>query len=321
MTESRSRLRDIVLAALVAVLLAACSMVQPTPTPLGTEQNPVKLALAPTTDTPRALAAGSRLTELLGRETGLHVKLSVPTSYAATIEAMGTHNLDVGWLSPLAYVLAHERVGAEAMTTDVHGGSTTSVGQIVVRADSGITSLDGLRGTQFAFADDRSLAGYHAVRALFLVDGLDPAALFSEMTFMDGDDRVALAVYRRQVAGGAIAGDIAAGSSGTTAGVRTVFRPPPPDLPEQLRVIARTDPVPNDLIAIRKGVAPEIDAQIREGLLRMAASPAGAAVLRELYGIDGLAPATDADFSAVRAMATLLDLNLDAELAPRRQSP
>jgi ABC-type phosphate/phosphonate transport system substrate-binding protein len=85
-------------------------------------------------------------------------------------------------------------------------------------------------------------------------------------------------------------------------------------------VIARTDPVPNDLIAIRKGVAPEIDAQIREGLLRMAASPAGAAVLRELYGIDGLAPATDADFSAVRAMATLLDLNLDAELAPRRQS-
>ena len=86
-------------------------------------------------------------------------------------------------------------------------------------------------------------------------------------------------------------------------------------------MIARTDPVPNDLIAIRKGVAPEIDAQIREGQMRKAASPAGAAVLRELYGIDGLAPATDADFSAVRAMATLLDLNLDAELAPRRQSP
>jgi phosphonate transport system substrate-binding protein len=306
---------------LAAFVVSACSMVQPTPTALGTEQNPVKLALAPTTDTPRALAAGTRLTELLEQETRLHVKLSVPTSYAATIEAMGTHNLDVGWLSPLAYVLAHERVGAEAMAVQVQGGSTTSVGQIVVRADSGITGLDGLRGARFAFSDDRSLAGYHAARALLLVNGLDPAALFTETTFLAGDDRVALAVYGRQVDGGAIAGDIASGSNGAAADIQTVFQPLPPDLPEQLRTLARTDPVPNDVIASRKGVSPEIGAQIREGLLRMAASPAGAAVLRELYGIDGLAPAADADFSAVRAMAALLDLNLDAELAPRRPGP
>ena len=101
-------------------------MVQPTSAPLGTEQNPVKLALAPSTDTQKALAAGEPLVELLEAETGLRFKLSVPTSYAATIEAMGTHNIDVGWLAPLAYVLAHDRVGAEALVANVRAAAPTA---------------------------------------------------------------------------------------------------------------------------------------------------------------------------------------------------
>jgi phosphonate transport system substrate-binding protein len=312
------RLRLLMLAALLSV---ACSMVQPIPRPLGTEQNPVKLALAPTTDTPRAFSAGKRLSDLLERETGLRFKVSVPTSYAATLEGIGTHNLDLGWLSPQAYLLAHERAGTEALAVQIRGGSTTSTGQIVVRADSGITSLEGLRGTRFAFSDDHSLVGYHATRALLLASGLDPSESFTETAFVNGDDRVALAVYGRQAAGGAIVGNVAAEPFGAADGQRTVFQPLPPDLGEQLRAIARTDPVPNDVVGIRKDVTREISAKIRDGLLRVAASPAGAASLQELYGIEGLAPATDADFEAVRAMATLLDLDLNAELAPRRQRP
>jgi phosphonate transport system substrate-binding protein len=306
---------------LAALLSVACAMVQPAPRPLGTEQNPVKLALAPTTDTPRAFSAGKRLSDLLERETGLHFSVSVPTSYAATLEAMATHNLDLSWLSPQAYLLAHERTGTEALAVQVRDGSTTSTGQIVVRADSGITSLEGLRGTRFAFSDDRSLVGYHATRALLLAKGLDPSEHFIETAFVDGDDRVALAVYGRQVDGGAIAGDIAVRPSGAAGGQRTVFQPLPPDLGEQLRAIGRTDPVPNDVVGIRKGVTREIGTKIREGLLRVAASPPGAATLQELYGVEGLAPATDADFAAIRAMVALLDLDLDAELPPRRHRP
>ena len=310
------------LVALVTVSLSvACSMVQPAPTPLGTEQNPVKLALAPSTDTPRALSAGRPLVELLERETGLRVKLSEPTSYAATIEAMGTHNVDVGWLAPLAYLVAHDRAGAEALAANVRGGSATSFGQVVVRADSGITSLDGLRGKRFAFADDSSLSGYHLPRALLAAQGLDPASLFAETDFVGGDDRVALAVYNRQVAGGAVGGDGVPGPAGSPSSARTAFQPPPPDLAEQVRVIGRTDPVPNDVVSIRKGVAADVGRQIRDGLLRVAASPAGAAALRELYGIDGLAPVSDADFGSLRAAVRLLDLDLNDELLPRRAGP
>jgi phosphonate transport system substrate-binding protein len=303
----------------LALFSAACSMVQPTSTALGTEQNPVKLALAPTAETQKVLVAGEPLAKLIEKETGLRVKLSVPTSYAATIEAMGTHNVDVGWLAPLAYVLARERIGADALVANVRGGSTTSAGQIVVRADSGITSLDGLRGKRFAFADDTSVTGYHLPTALFWAAGIDPAASFKETVFVGGDDRVLLAVYNRQADGGAVVGERALGLAGSTAGVSTAFQPLPTDLAEQIRVIARTDPIPNDVVGVRSGVSPELGRQIRDGLLRVAATPPGAAALRDLYGIDGLAPVTDAELASLRAAVSLLDLDLDAVLTPRRR--
>jgi phosphonate transport system substrate-binding protein len=306
-------------ALLVLMLLStACSMVQPASATLGTEQNPVKLALAPTADTQTVLAAGEPLVRLLEKETGLRVRLSVPTSYAATIEAMGTHNVDVGWLAPLAYVLAHDRVGTDVLLANVRGRSTTSAGQVVVRADSGITDIAGLRGERFAFADDDSVTGYHLPRALFAAQGLDLTAHVSETLVVGDDAAVLLAIYQRRAGGGAVAGERPPGQPVGPDGTRTTFQPLPADLGEQLRVVARTDPVPNDVVAVRKGVAPEVGQVIREGLLRVAASSAGAAALRELYGVDGLGPVADADFAPLRAAVRLLNLDLDAELAPRR---
>jgi phosphonate transport system substrate-binding protein len=286
---------------IVLVLLsAACSMVQPASAPLGTDQNPVKLALAPTTDTQKALAAGESLTRLLEQETGLRFKLSVPTSHAAVIEAMGTNNVDVGWLSPIGYLLAHDRVGAEPLLASVRNGSTTARGQIVVRADSGITSLAGLRGTRFAFVDDSSATGSIMPHALLAANDLDPDDFFDKTLALGSRSAALLAVANRQVDGAALP------ESGAEA------------RPEQVRVIARTDPVPNDTLCTRRGISPALARKIGDGLLRVSASPAGARALGDLYQIDGLGGVTDADFRPVRAAVHLLSLDLDAELAPRR---
>lgn len=319
---------------LVLILTMACSIVQPTgAAPLGSEQNPVKLALAPSTEAQQAIGAGDAFATLLERETGLRVKVSVPTSYAATIEAMGTHNIDVAWLGPLAYVLARERVGADVLVVGVRGGSSVSAGQVVVRADSGITELAGLRGQRFALADEASVAGYRMPLGLLAAGGFDPSDFFAETTFEGSEAQVLAAVYARRAEGGAIVnrapGPGGAGSSpaapgageaGVAAVARSAVPPLPVDLAEQLRVIAETDPVPNEAIGIRDGVTPEIARTLRDGLLRAAASPDGTTALRDLHGFDGLARVADADYAPVRAMVEALDLNLDAALAPRRPS-
>jgi ABC-type phosphate/phosphonate transport system substrate-binding protein len=88
---------------------------------------------------------------------------------------------------------------------------------------------------------------------------------------------------------------------------------------DAVRVIARTDPIPNDALARRKGVPPEIVDAIRAGLARVATTEVGQKALHDLYGIDGLTDVTDADFDPVRKAAETLGLNLEQEIAPTRK--
>ena len=92
---------------------------------------------------------------------------------------MSTNNVDVGWLPPLAYLVARERIGVEPLLANVRHGSTTASGEIVVRADSGISNLDGLRRRRFAFVGETSVNGYLMPRALLVSHGIDPDGFFA----------------------------------------------------------------------------------------------------------------------------------------------
>jgi len=52
------------------------------------------------------------LGDLLSQEIGMPVEVSVPTSYAAVIEAMGANQVEVAWLAPFSYVVAHQKFEA-----------------------------------------------------------------------------------------------------------------------------------------------------------------------------------------------------------------
>ena len=91
--------------------------------PLGSPGNPLKMAFVPSADSQKVLASGQPLADLLSQQTGLSFQVSVPTSYAAVIEAMGANNVDVGWLAPFAYVLAHDKFQSTVILSSVRGGS------------------------------------------------------------------------------------------------------------------------------------------------------------------------------------------------------
>ena len=72
------------------------------------------------------------------KETGLHFKMSVATSYAAVIEAMGAGKVDIGWLAAFSYVLTKDKYDVELLLVVQRYDSSFYRGQIMVRADSGI---------------------------------------------------------------------------------------------------------------------------------------------------------------------------------------
>jgi len=81
------------------------------PTPaapaLGTAENPIILALAPSANTTELMAGGDAIGTKLSELTGYTFKVNVPTNYAALVEAMGSGNAHVGFLPTVPYIVAY----------------------------------------------------------------------------------------------------------------------------------------------------------------------------------------------------------------------
>jgi phosphonate transport system substrate-binding protein len=89
-----------------------------------------------------------------------------------------------------------------------------------------------------------------------------------------------------------------------------------PDVMQVIKPIATTDPIPNDTVSIRGGLDASLVKLITDGLLYVQSTPDGQKALKDLYGIDGLAPTTDADYDTIRNAAKVLNLDLEQQIAP-----
>src|SRR5579859_6755560 len=286
----------------------------PTGDQKGSASNPVTMAFVPSADSQKVLSSGQPLAQLLQQATNLNFSVSVPTSYTTVIEAMGANQVDVGWLAPFAYVLAHDKNGSQVLLASVRQGSKSYRSQFIVRADSGITSIDQLRGKKFAFVDPASASGFLFPNALLAGKGIDYKTFFSDTIFAGGHDKVVIAVYNKQVDGGATFGSSI--ETGPPTDARTLVASTLPDVMTAIKPIATTDPIPNDTVSVRNGLDANLVQLIKNGLLYVQSTPDGQKVLKDLYQIDGLAPATDTDYDSIRTAAKALNLDLEQQIAP-----
>ena len=266
---------------------------------LGTSRNPIRMMFVPSGDAQVIVKGGQEVAELLKKETGLHFKTSVATSYAAVIEAMGAGKVDIGWLATFSYVLAKDKYDVELLLVVQRFGSPFYRGQIMVRADSGINSLDSLQGKRFAFVDPASTSGHLYPKTLLLSKGLDPKTFFSKTIFAGSHNAVVLSIYKGEVDGGAA-------YDGSRAAVAKSY----PDVFEKIKVLAYTKEIPNDTVSVRKELPEGLKVKLRNGLKKISDSPKGSKVLKRLYGISGLMD-LDGLFDPVREAGRLLDLNLE----------
>ena len=263
---------------------------------LGTADKPLHMMFVPSGEAQVILQGGEDIARMLKKLTGLHFKTSIATSYAAVIEAMGAGKVDIGWLATFAYVLAKEKYDTDLLLIVVRFGSPFYRGQIVVRADSGITTLEDLQGKRFAYVDPVSTSGHLYPKTLLMAKGLDPDRLFSHSVFAGSHNAVILSIMKGEVDAGATYDD-------ARAAIAKDF----PRVYDQVRVVAYTQEIPNDTVTARKNLDPELKKRIKEGLLYLSKTPEGSRLLKRLYGISGLMD-FDAFFDPVRQARRLLQL-------------
>ena len=258
---------------------------------------PLHLVLTPSQKPTDLLATGDEFGRVLTKLTGIPVRVTVASDYAAVIEALRNRTADLAFVHPGGYVLASREAKATIVVRNLWHGKSSFTSRIFVRKDSGIKSVEELRGRTIAFVDPASSSGYIYPMVLLIQKGLvknrDPKTFFKEVVFSGAHDASMRALLNGHV--DAIASfDLA----------REQYLRDPAER-ERLIFVAETPEIPEAGIAARPGLDPAVFARIRAALLQIRA-PEYADLLKRLYDIDGFETAEDREYDPVRAAIELL---------------
>lgn len=275
----------VVLFIIAAPLLTGCGGDE-----LGSEGNPIVMSFVPSGDTQEIMASGDAIAEAVAEATGLTIQPNVGTDFAAVREAMGAGQAHIGWLNTFNYVLASEKYGVDVGLVTERYGTTSYKGQLNVGADSGITSLEDLKGKVMCWVDPNSTSGYIVPRIMLQAAGIDPDNDFAKTVEAGSHNNVITAVYN---------GDCDVGASYDDA--RDSVEDDLPDVKEKVVVLAVSPDIPNDSVSFTKDFPEEARAKIIEALLAYAATDEGKETLNTLYNIAGLQAADDTFYDGFRA--------------------
>jgi phosphonate transport system substrate-binding protein len=202
-------------------------------------------------------------------------------------------------VTTFSYLLAHQKYGATAALKIVRrNGDTCYGGQFLALKGSNIRSIQDLHGKRVAFTDPASGSGYVLPKAMLKKLGVKPA----QEVFAQRHDNVVMMIYQRQVDAGAAYYSSPDKKTGELQDARALVKQQYPDVVEKVVNIGYTDKIANDPITFRHDFPPQMKAEIVNALVKFASSPEGKPIMVHLYGIEGLLPATDADYDGLRAM-------------------
>ncbi len=164
---------------------------------------------------------------------------------------------------------------------------TSYFGAVYTSADSGVERLDDLNGRPFAFSDATSTSGYVFPLSLLKKHNVRTGHVY----FAGGHPNAIQAVLDGKVAGGAAfyspPGKVNETERTFVADARHLLMKRLPEderlgFLEKVRVIALTDPVPNDFCCTRKGFPKALWDRFEASLQRFIATPEGAVAYMDL---------------------------------------
>ncbi|TVY05513.1 phosphate/phosphite/phosphonate ABC transporter substrate-binding protein [Paenibacillus cremeus] len=249
-------------------------------------------------------AKAKPLEKLLGDKLGIPVKVSVSTNYNTVIEAMASKQVDIGFLPPSNYVIAHDDkkavdllLQAQRFGVDDKTGQNTKdlvdfyKSMIIVKADSPIKDIKDLKGKKIAWQDVTSSAGYVYPAILMKKNGIDPEKDVTGIT-VKGHDKGVLAVLNGEVDAAAVFQD-----------ARTTVVKDFPDVFSKVRVLTFTDPIPNDTISVRNDMDQAWRDKIAQAFIDLGKNEESKKIIQSVYSHEGYVKSDDKKFDIVRQAA------------------
>src|SRR5262252_7751892 len=146
----------------MAICLIFCSGVA-----LAQSGQKLRISMIPATDAGKMLRAAQPLVDYLEKKTGAKIVMTIPTNYAAVVEAMANDQVDIAHFGGFTFVQISARAGAKPLVQREQDQKFHSL--FITQAGSGINNLKDLAGHTFAFGDVNSTSG-HLMPEYFMRD-------------------------------------------------------------------------------------------------------------------------------------------------------
>jgi phosphonate transport system substrate-binding protein len=301
-------MRWVFMAVLTAAAMGAASCKTASPGATSNEplelERPVKFGLTRPTGERAAKFSAGKLSAYLAAAFGPGSTANVFDDATLLADALVTQSVDVAWLTPGAYVRARAKdPEIHALVKLSRDGFTSYRSVFFAKAGSKVVSLPTAEGTTLALAGEDSMSGRVYPLAYLKKQGIVPEKYFSKVLSGKDHREVCQLVFSGQADVGATLSDDHGQEPAAADGCRAGGFDP-----AQFMVIGSTGSVPNDVIAVRAGLDPEAEVQLKRLFMRMSNTDGGRAELKGIFHATGFAEASDADFTAARELEGILSM-------------
>jgi len=273
---------------LIVLLLAGITGLLPVTNSIATEDEFV-IGVFPRRNPSEMMEMFQPLANYLSQELRRPVKLETTADFRSFWEAVASQRFDLVHYNQYHYVRSHKEFGYEVIAKNEEINSSSMAGVILTRKDSGINSLQDLKGKRIIFGGGKmALMSYIIPTYLLRQAGLNKGDYTEE--FALNPPNVALSVFfRRAVAGGS--GDL-------------VF-----DMPfvrekinvSKMKYLATSMPVPQLAWAVRGDVPEELRARLQKILVNVKSSPDSATIFKAA-SLTNLITASDKEYDTIREL-------------------
>lgn len=224
------------------------------------------------------------LMRYLSRKTGYEFKLVIPKDFDDFVGAVKRRSVDFSYQNPYIFALIDREVDITPLATTVDEYMEEGDrfrGVIITRSDSAIKDVGGLRNKRVLITSPKSAGGYLSQRLFLMERGIDTER---DMKVIDAkrQEKVILGVYK----GAADAGFVRESALDVVKEEIDMGK---------IRVLARTEPLPNWPFALCRNLSPALVQQVKRLLITLDDREILAAA-----GIKKFKAANEAEFNALK---------------------